>query len=781
MTQIPPALAALAGINQFILYITAPDKKPGKLKKLPVNPHTLEVVSAHDPQHWVTLGDAWSMVSCLGKSYGIGMVLTERDPYFAVDLDSCFDPATNTWTRLALEVFAMFPTAWVELSLSGRGAHIIGRGQCPLHKTKYAGPDGAIELYTKDRFIALTGINAGGNPDSDHTGALHAMVARWFTPTAGDAVDVEWRDEPVPEWCGTDDDAELIERALRSSSGASAFGRKASFKQLWEADVDALGRVFPDPSREYDASSADAALAQHLAFWTGKNHERMDRLMRQSALVRDKWDREDYLPRTIKGAVSMQKDVYVSRSLAPAGGPGPEGKVVEGEVLRDGFQFMSATQQVEHFHGCCYIRDLHKVFVPDGGLLKSEQFNATYGGYTFAMDSSNIKTTKSAWEVFTESQALRFPKVTSLCFRPDMPPGAVCEHEGRTLLNTYVPVHTDARQGDTGPFHAFMAKLLPDPRDRMLLWCYMAAVIQYPGHKFQWWPFLQGVEGNGKTLIFRVVEHCVGQRYTHYPNASDIANAFNGWIYGKIFIAIEDIKVRGKNDVMEALKPMVTNDRIDVQYKGKDQVTLDNCANGMASSNYKDGVLIGIDTRRFAPFFTAQQTENDLQRDGMIGDYFPRLRYWLKQEGYAYLNHELRAFAIPDDMNPARLSTRAPKTSSTRESVEVSRGAAEQEVIDAIEQELVGFRGGWVSSISLNLLLERKGFAKAVPPTARRAFMQALGYDWVKLFEGARGRASSAIMQEGGRPVLYLSKAAPQPFHDGAGAVHAYVVAQGYA
>jgi P4 family phage/plasmid primase-like protien len=139
----------------------------------------------------------------------------------------------------------------------------------------------------------------------------------------------EWTNDPCPEWRGPTDDDELIRRALRSQSGAAAFSNKASFADLWNANEEALSHTYPAEGRSYDASRADAALAQHLAFWTGKDCERIHRLMGQSKLVRDKWDREDYLPRTILGAVSRQIDVFQAASTLvnpqsiPAASPVP--------------------------------------------------------------------------------------------------------------------------------------------------------------------------------------------------------------------------------------------------------------------------------------------------------------------------------------------------------------------------------------------------------------------------------------------------------------------------
>ena len=61
----------------------------------------------------------------------------------------------------------------------------------------------------------------------------------------------------------------------------------------------------------YDASSADAALMTHLAFWTGKDMPRMDRLFRLSGLMRDKYrDRPDYRTATVQNAARFCKAVY---------------------------------------------------------------------------------------------------------------------------------------------------------------------------------------------------------------------------------------------------------------------------------------------------------------------------------------------------------------------------------------------------------------------------------------------------------------------------------------
>ena len=48
--------------------------------------------------------------------------------------------------------------------------------------------------------------------------------------------------------------------------------------------------MYGDISGYQSQSEADLALCRHLAFWTAKDPERMDRLFRMSKLMRPKWD-----------------------------------------------------------------------------------------------------------------------------------------------------------------------------------------------------------------------------------------------------------------------------------------------------------------------------------------------------------------------------------------------------------------------------------------------------------------------------------------------------------
>ena len=94
------------------------------------------------------------------------------------------------------------------------------------------------------------------------------------------------------------DDSELIERAKRSKRGRE-------FSALMNGDTSAY---------DGDDSRADIALCNMLAFWTGRDAARIDRIFRTSGLMREKWDRptsgSTYGAITIRNAINTVRQSY---------------------------------------------------------------------------------------------------------------------------------------------------------------------------------------------------------------------------------------------------------------------------------------------------------------------------------------------------------------------------------------------------------------------------------------------------------------------------------------
>lgn len=298
----------LTAYNQFILYRKDWDDKKGKYTKRPCD-IAGQVHNAHDSNIWVSFDEASLAVELLGDTFGVGFVFTDNDPFFFLDIDNALH--NGQWSPIVGELCSMFPGAYVEVSMSGTGLHIVGSISQRIDHTSRNG-EHSLEFYTESRFMAL------GNPDTargdihtNHDGAVAGLVAKYFDATnkvtgTTAAQSSDWTTSHDQRARPIMNDEALIAKAMKSSSGASVFGgnTKASFAELWMA-ADSLGDYFPsyDDTSPFDRSAADSALATHLMFWTGGDCERTMRLMRSSALYREKYDkRDDYLPTTILGA-----------------------------------------------------------------------------------------------------------------------------------------------------------------------------------------------------------------------------------------------------------------------------------------------------------------------------------------------------------------------------------------------------------------------------------------------------------------------------------------------
>ena len=150
--------------------------------------------------------------------------------------------------------------------------------------------------------------------------------------------------------------------------------------------------------------------------------------------------------------------------------------------------------------------------------------------------------------------------------------------------------------------------------------------------------------------------------------------------------------------------------------------------------------------RRYSVFFTAQQSLEDINRDGFGGTFFPRMYDWLRDEGYAFVAHWLANYPIKDALNPAKDCHRAPLTSSTNEVVEMSLGSVEQEIIEAVESGRKGFLGGWINSYDLDELMREK--RKQLMPSKVGMILNSLGYQYVD-------RAPKPIMPHMTRPSVW--------------------------
>ena len=243
--------------------------RDGKPSKPPVNPKTGGYAKVDDPETWGEFEQAkryWQAHKDNGIA-GVGFVFSEADPYCGIDLDKCQVPETGVIEPWARDIIKRL-NSYSEISPSGRGVHILVKGKLPPGARRKV----RVEMYDSGHYFTMSGLHLDGNPATikDRQAELEAFHAEIF-PLASALKTQGGEGNPAPGATLTDE--ELLERAFRAKNGEK-------FRKLWEGDY----------SDHDSPSEADLALCRILAFWTGNEPERIDRLFRRSELMRPKWD-----------------------------------------------------------------------------------------------------------------------------------------------------------------------------------------------------------------------------------------------------------------------------------------------------------------------------------------------------------------------------------------------------------------------------------------------------------------------------------------------------------
>jgi hypothetical protein len=269
-------------------------------------------------------------------------------------------------------------------------------------------------------------------------------------------------------------------------------------------------------------------------------------------------------------------------------------------------------------------------------------------------------------------------------------------------------------------------RYLPDFRERQILLDWVAHNVQHPSVKIRWSPYIHGPEGDGKSFFFTLVGGCLGDRNVRTVSGSTLESNFTDWAVGYTVICIEEMKHHGHNryDVMNRLKPMVSNDEIEIHPKGRTSYCTINTANYMILSNYLNGAPVNDDDRRYC-FLSSGLTKEEAKRmtkDGYYEELFSAVHQHPRAIRKWFLSRVLDA--------SFHANGRAPETTMKRTVVEASRGDH-----DAIGEDVLE-AGGWgihcdvVSSHHFTKALQEKGVDIA-KTKGTKAFLLNLGFIFI--------------------------------------------------
>jgi hypothetical protein len=258
-----------------------------------------EYAESDNPDTWGTF-DAAIAAYLRGSFDGIGFVVTGEDDFAGVDLDHCRDPETETIQPWAMQIVETL-NSYTEISPSGTGVRIFLYAKLPPKDRKI----GNFECYESGRYLTITGTHLPGTPMTiEHRQKqmeeVHAEVfAERNKPRPNGKIN-------IPSMLPNLDDQELLDKAFNARNGEAVW-------RLYYGDINKYG----------SHSEADLALCSHLAFYTGPDYQKLDRLFRASDLCRPKWD--DRRGDSTYGQMTVDRALGGRTEFYHTGGPNSDG------------------------------------------------------------------------------------------------------------------------------------------------------------------------------------------------------------------------------------------------------------------------------------------------------------------------------------------------------------------------------------------------------------------------------------------------------------------------
>ncbi|MFR7538700.1 MAG: hypothetical protein ACLUX8_08085, partial [Clostridium sp.] len=238
---------------------------------------------------WVLFEEA-SNVAANANFDGVGFVIPRG--YAVIDMDHLEDE------NVPQQIGSLIPS-YMEVSPSGEGRHIVAKvdvAAIPTEDGKLApayyvkNPHNHLELYIgglTNRYMTFTGNAVNDIAVVDCTKGILAFLEKYMKREkfrkASSIADEEEEAKKLSDF-------EIIQIAGGRAKNADKFNK------LY---------VQGDKSEYGSGSEADLALCNYIAFYSQGDEETIDRLYRSSAIMRDKWEREDYRKSTIQKAIAL--------------------------------------------------------------------------------------------------------------------------------------------------------------------------------------------------------------------------------------------------------------------------------------------------------------------------------------------------------------------------------------------------------------------------------------------------------------------------------------------
>ena len=721
---------ALKAIPRWVVWKLVLDGK--KWKKIPYQTNG-RMAKSTESNTWSTYEDVLDAYLIDGFD-GIGITIDGSGDFQGIDLDDCI--IDGKMNHVANELLDRVD-GYAETSPTGTGIKLFTRSNLAR-----SGKVGDIEVYKDGRYFTVTGHKLNGH------GSLPSSIqdVSWFVERhfgTNDALGLESYKSPLNDWdlerVETEllpfiGDIELYEDWLQLGMALHHQGKGGEeWMELWDQASRQTGSYDRreleskwDSFSEQHGSGGGAITLASIIKKAGefKKAEQTKTFDRCKALIVDETDLEQ-LKTVVVEAIKAELGLdHISRNVLAG-------------ILKTKFKDLNFPISIgdaknlikpkihegvpEWLGDWVYVTHEDKFFNVNSKRKVSQQgFGAMFN--RFCGDDSAATLSLDLFRIPTPDKIIYLPAADDL-FELN---GIECVNEYNKNSPPDVPASLSA--GDLKAIEvvqAHLSMILVEQHAVEIMLSWMAYCVQNPGSKIRWAPLIKGIEGDGKSVLGNLMMGVMGMANVGIVSPSVLATGFTSWAAGRCVNVLEEIRMVGHNrhDVLNTIKPYITNDQVTIHPKGINEYVAPNTVNYIAFTNHHDALPLEDTDRRWWVQFTPFNNQGELAKVAnsdyfsnlfnAIRDHSPGLRKWL-------LEYQINPLFNPKGQAPSSLAKDQMINLNTSDEF----GA----VKDLIEEGGYGFNGKILSSKHLSTALSLMDDVEVPKSTALHKMLLKLGF-----------------------------------------------------
>lgn len=274
-----------------------------------------------------------------------------------------------------------------------------------------------------------------------------------------------------------------------------------------------------------------------------------------------------------------------------------------------------------------------------------------------------------------------FPKVDLPIYEPKQP--QIFTKNDVKYVNFWTPNNIIPEQGDASKFIQHCEYMIPDSHERKVVLDWMAHNIQHPGKKIHWAVLLQGVQGTGKSYFAHVMKSILGAMNISTPTNEMIHEPYTAWQKRCQLIIIEELMARGRLELMNKLKPMITQPTTSIREMFKAPYEQPNRFNLLMFTNHEDAIIIDETDRRYCVIYSPAMPKPT--------EYYDELWEWTDNNIGVIFN-----WFMTRDLSSFKPHSHAPMTEGKKKLINESKTPLQSWLREQIDTEVFPFSGDLV-------------------------------------------------------------------------------------